>query len=107
MSTDTHVPAGSTGDAELNAKIRFRGDKFNVLTAILGCTNEGTRAALVNVDPKTLSRVRAGDTAPGSKFIAHTLAGLERHADTLARYNVAVRFEELFEIDDQPEQAAA
>ena len=68
------------------AVIKLRADAFAEWAEGEGLATEGAQAERIGVDRSILSRIRRGETVPGERFIAATLAasGLE--------------FERLFEV---------
>ena len=102
MRSDTQVQM-ITG---IRAEIRLREARFDLITRILGCESDSARARLLDVDRKTIDRVREGRI--GEEFIAKALAVLHLYADTLSELNISTKFEELFElVVEEPSLAAA
>jgi hypothetical protein len=93
-----HVSPEDIEAPDLLVDIEFRFDQFLVMTAILGATNDAERAALIQMDPKTLRRARDGII--GHEFMGKTVAGLRRHAQKLASYGISVSLDALFEVHE-------
>lgn len=90
----------------MRASIRLKPPKFDLITRVLGCESEAARAELLGVTYVTILRARSGANV-GDVFIAQTLASLQRHTDTLRRYNLEPSFDELFEVVTAEELAEA
>jgi hypothetical protein len=92
-------------DSGVRAGILLRSERFDEITAALGCTTELARAHLLGVDPKTIYLARRGTI--GEKFIALVLDAFTRHADRLAVAGIEPTFEEVFEVGEKAKAAAA
>jgi hypothetical protein len=103
-----HVPSA---ESDLSVEIEFRADRFDYFTTLLGATTELERAALIQMDPKTLRRVREGTTRVGHEFMAKTVGGLRRHEHKIpARRPVRITLDSLFAVrvcDPESELVAA
>jgi len=80
------------------ATIRLRGDRFELMTRIVGAATPIERARLIGVDRKTIGRVRAGAIRPGHEFMAKTVAALRLHSAALAECGLVPSLDELFEV---------
>jgi hypothetical protein len=85
--------------------IRLRADRFDAMTALIGCRTDQDRAQLIDVTPRTINRARAG--VIGQQFMAKTVLALGAHAEKLAQYNLRPTLSELFEVVTTPTQRAA
>lgn len=84
---------------DMRAGIVLRDDRFDVITRILGCKTELARAALLDVDPKTVYRARRG--VIGEEFIAKTLSVMKRNEDLLKEIGIEPKFEAVFELNQK------
>lgn len=78
------------------AGVKLRVDRFDLMTRVLGCESDRARAQMLDVDPRTVSRARAGIV--GEEFIAQTLTTMQQHAGELAALGLTGSFEDLFEV---------
>jgi hypothetical protein len=76
--------------------IRLRDRQFDLMTWVLNCASDEARARLIDMNAKTLYRARRG--AIGEDFIAQILISLGDHHEELAKFNLAPKFDELFEV---------
>ncbi|AGL19533.1 hypothetical protein L083_6023 [Actinoplanes sp. N902-109] len=90
-----HVP--EVGDTRVG--VRLREAEFDLITRILGCESDAARARLLDINPKTVTRVRRG--VIGEEFIAKTLIMLRNNAEALAKVNIGTSFEDVFEVGEK------
>lgn len=81
-------------NTDLNVEIVFNYRSFCIMAQVAGASNDGERAALIGVDPKTVWRARQGIL--GHTFMAKCVAGLRRHAEELSVYNLHPTLDALF-----------
>lgn len=93
-----HVSHTTDDEVEVQpqAVLRLRVDRFDLMTRILGCETELARAELIGMDYRSIWRARNG--AVGTTFAANTVAALREHSAELAKYNLSVGLDELFEV---------
>jgi hypothetical protein len=94
VSQDTNA-RNQPGQAVTGASIRLRGDHFDLVTGMLGHTNETDRAAFINLSYRQLRRARLGNV--GQHFVVQTLHALEPHRSLFVQKAVPITFEALFE----------
>ena len=88
---------------EARAGIFLKADHFALVAKLLGFTSDAALGRAFGMDPRTVSRAREG--VIGERFIATVLHVFGEHKNELARYNVGVTFEDLFEVGDKAASA--
>lgn len=88
------------------AAIRLRTEHFDLVTRILGFDNDTSRGHLIGMHAVSVTRVRRGGPL-GTAFIANSLVALGRYAAELAKFNLTARFDDLFEVVEEPAAAGA
>lgn len=83
----------------MQAMLRLRVERFDLMTRVLGCESDTARAALINMTYQSVRRAKR-DNIVGGVFVAQTIAALRRHEDELRQYGLKPSFDELFEIVD-------
>lgn len=93
MNSGTHARELSGTDAG----VFLVGERFDLITKALGCDSDMARARLLDVDPKTIYRVRRGQVV-GEDFIARAIAVMRQRAAELEAIGVRPAFEAMFEV---------
>lgn len=101
MSRDTRAPA------DRDSTIRLRLDRFELMTRVVGATTIAGRAELIGVDRKTMTRILRGHQRIGEVFMASTVTALRRRGPELAACGLTASLDELFEVVEFAEAAAA
>lgn len=96
MIADIH----DTETSDAGATVRLRADRFALMFAALGYTDDKEIAALAGYSHRTIRRARKGQL--GEVFIANTIHALCRHSEELAKYGLEPTFDELFEVVEKP-----
>lgn len=100
VSPDTKTKNGQrVPDIGARPGIKLRAERFDLMTRVVGISNDYARRRALGVDEKTIRRARQGADV-GHRFIANTLWTLkqEPHVSMLAQVRLEPTFDELFEV---------
>lgn len=95
VSTDTDVAL-----VDKRPAVFLKVDRFDLICRILDHTTDAAIARFIGMTEPTIPRARKGII--GEKFIAAVLKNFGERSDELAKYGIGTRFEDLFEIRDEP-----
>lgn len=88
-----------TAPEAVRAGVFLKVEHFNLVARLLDLDTDAAISRAIGMDRITISRARDG--VLGERFIAAVLSAYGEHAEELAALNVAVAFEDLFEVRDK------